>query len=153
MLLQPDFLSLQPRLRIRRAGDTHWVYDPIRRREMVLTPEELLRQLVVLYLMEEKRYPPGRIRVEITVEWNGMKRRCDIVVFDAQLRPWLLVECKSPKVAVNQATFEQAARYNLQVQAPFLAVTNGLSTFCCRIDLAEGQFSYLDGFPDWPNST
>lgn len=150
MLLEFDFLQFHPRLRISRTADTHYVHDPIRRKEMVLTPEELLRQLVLLYLLDHKHYPANRIRVEIGIEVNSLKKRCDIVVFDADIKPWLLVECKSPKVALAQSTFEQAARYNMNLQAPFLAITNGLATFCCALDLEQKSFAYLPDFPDWP---
>lgn len=133
-----------------RKDDVSVIHDPIRRKAIVLTPEELLRQLVLRYLLEVKRYPANRIRVEIGIAVNGLKKRCDIVVFDVDIKPWLLVECKSPKVALAQTTFEQAARYNLQLQAPFLAITNGLSTFCCALDLPQKSFAYLADFPDWP---
>lgn len=149
MLLQPNFLQVQHKLRLSRADDGQWVYDPIRRKELVLTPEELLRQLVLRYFLDIKAYPANRIRSEIGIEVNGLKKRCDIVVFDPQMQPWLLVECKSPKVAVDQGTFEQAARYNLQLQAPYLAVTNGLATFCCRLDFMRSAFEYLADFPEW----
>ena len=152
MQLDFDFLQFHPQLRISRKADTNtnYVHDPIRRKELVLTPEELLRQLVLRYLLDHKRYPANRIRVEIGIEINGLKKRCDIVVFDADIKPWLLVECKSPKVALAQSTFEQAARYNMHLQAPFLAITNGLATFCCSLDLAQKSFAYLPDFPDWP---
>lgn len=149
MLLQPDFLQVQHKLRLSRFGEAQWVYDPIRRKNLVLTPEELLRQLVLRYFLDIKNYPANRIRSEIGIEVNGLKKRCDIVVFDPQLRPWLLVECKSPKVAVDQSTFEQVARYNLPLQAPYLAVTNGLATFCCRLDFEQAMFEYLPDFPEW----
>ncbi len=116
---------------------------------MVLTPEELLRQMFLLYLLEGKKYPANRIRVEIGIEWNGLKKRCDVVIFDTQLRPWLLLECKSPKVALDQTTFEQAARYNMRLRAPFLAITNGLSTYCAGLDFEKQSFEYLAEFPDY----
>jgi hypothetical protein len=147
--LKIDFLPYKSRLRFTRSGETTYVFDPIRKKELVLTPEELLRQLVLVYLLEEKKYPANRIRVEIGIEVNTLKKRCDLVVFDADIRPWLLLECKSPKVPLNQATFEQAARYNLQLKAPFLAVTNGLATYCCALDFGQQTFSYLTGFPDF----
>jgi hypothetical protein len=115
---------------------------------VALAPEELLRQLFLLYLIEEKKYSPGRIRSEIGIEVNGMKKRCDIVVFDAQINPWLLVECKSPGVELTQAVFEQAAVYNLRLRAPYLAITNGLATYCCALDFERSEFRYLDGLPD-----
>ncbi len=149
VLLQLDFLQFQPKLRLFRSGEKTFVFDPIRRRELVLTPEELLRQLVLLYLLEAKNYPANRIRVESGFTLNGLRKRSDIVVFDPRLKPWLLVECKSPKVPVTQSTFEQAARYNLQWQAPFLAVTNGIGTFCCKLDFATQGFEYLGDLPEY----
>ncbi|MCE2820932.1 MAG: type I restriction enzyme HsdR N-terminal domain-containing protein [Saprospiraceae bacterium] len=108
----------------------------------------LLRQLFLLYLVEEKKYSPGRIRSEIGIEVNGMKKRCDIVVFDAQINPWLLVECKSPGVELTQSVFEQAAVYNLRLKAPYMAITNGLATYCCALDFEQSGFTYLDDLPD-----
>lgn len=147
MLLELDFLQFQSKLRLSRSGDNTFVYDPIRKKELVLTPEELLRQLVLQYLLEEKKCPAHRIRTEIGIEVNGLQKRCDIVVFDADVNPWLLVECKSPKVRLTQATFEQAARYNLSLKAPFLAVTNGLATYCASLDFEQSDFAYLSDFP------
>jgi hypothetical protein len=150
MLLQLDLLQFQPRLRLVKSEEAAFVFDPIRKKEVVLTPEELLRQLVLLYLLEEKKYPAQRIRSEVGIKVNGLSRRCDLVVYDAALQPWLLVECKSPKVSLTQATFEQAARYNLMLRAPFLAVTNGLATYCSALDFEQESFAYLEGLPEYP---
>mgnify|MGYP001202555272 CR=1 FL=1 len=149
MLLQLDFLQFEPALRLTREGENAWVFDPIRRKKVALTPEELLRQLVLLYLLEAKKYPANRIRSEIGLTLNGMPKRCDIAVFDKALQPWLVVECKSPKVRLTQASFEQAARYNLQFRAPFLAITNGLATFSCALNFEEERFSFLADFPEY----
>jgi len=150
MLLELNFLQFQPKLRLSKSGESAFVFDPIRRKDVALTPEELLRQLVLLYLLEEKKYPAHRIRSEVGIEVNGLRRRCDVVVFDADLKPWLLVECKSPKVALDQKTFEQAARYNLRLRAPFLSVTNGLATYCSALDFELEQFEYLSALPEYP---
>lgn len=151
MLLQLDLLQYQPRLRLTKSEEAAFVFDPIRKKEVALTPEELLRQLVLLYLLEEKKYPSHRIRSEVGIKVNGLSRRCDLVVYDAALQPWLLVECKSPKVALTQATFEQAARYNLMLRAPFLTVTNGLATYCSALDFEQESFVYLEGLPEYPS--
>ena len=150
MLLELDLLQFQPRLRLSKSAESAFVFDPIRRKEVALTPEELLRQLVLLYLLEEKKYPAHRIRSEVGIEVNGLRRRCDVVVFDAAVKPWLLVECKSPKVALDQRVFEQAARYNLRLRAPFLVVTNGLTTYCSTLDFEQERFEYLNAMPDYP---
>jgi hypothetical protein len=149
-MLQLDLLSLQPRLRCSKKDEVPYVYDPIRRKHMVLQPEELVRQLLLVYMLEELRYPANRIRVEIGIELNGLQKRCDIVVFDAEIQPWLLVECKSPKIPINQNTFEQASRYNLQLKAPYLVATNGITSYCALLDFQAESFQYLNAFPAFP---
>ncbi len=149
MLLELDFLKHQPALRWHETPAGKQLFDPIRRKNVAATPEELLRQLVLQYLLEEKRYPAGRIRVEMGLTVNELQKRCDVLVFDSGLRPWLLVECKSPKVALTQGVFEQVARYNLPLQVPFLAVTNGLATAVAGLDFGAGGFQFLGDFPDW----
>ncbi len=150
MQLQLDFLQFEPALRLAKTAEGRVVFDPIRRKNVALTPEELLRQLVLLYLLEVKGYPANRIRSEIGLTLNGLPRRCDIAVFDAAVQPWLLVECKSPKVALTQAAFEQVARYNLRFRAPFLAVTNGLATYSCSLDFEQETVAFLPDLPEYP---
>lgn len=149
-MLQLDYLQHQASIRIStdEQGEK-LVFDPIRRKNIVLTPEELLRQLVLNYLLQTKNYPANRIRVEIGILINDRPKRCDILVFDTDLKPWLLVECKSPKVAIGQTTMEQASRYNLSLRAPFLAITNGLATYSCSLDLENGDIQYLNDYPEW----
>ncbi len=149
MLLQLDYAQYCSALRCSKAEEGTYVYDPIRRRHVALTPEEWLRQLVLQYLIQTKRYPQSRIGVEVGLTVNGMARRCDIVVFDRQVKPWLLVECKAPQVPLSQATFEQVARYNMAFQASFLAITNGVATFCAQIDYSGQTFAFLGDYPDY----
>ncbi len=153
MRLQLDFWSYHTRLRRSERNGKAFVFDPIRRKNVALTPEEALRQLVVQYLLDAKQYPATHIRVEIGLTLNGMPRRCDIAVFDPQLRPWLLIECKSPKVPLEQAAFEQVARYNFVFQAPFLAITNGEATFCAYLDHKRNTFAFLSDLPPYPQQT
>jgi Type I restriction enzyme R protein N terminus (HSDR_N) len=149
-MLQLDFLQYQSAVQMRKSSDGHEVFDPIRRKWLVLTPEEMLRQLVLQYLLLAKNYPRQRIRTEIGITVNDMPRRCDIVVFDQAVNPWLLVECKSPKVPLTQAVVDQAARYNLTLGVPFLAVTNGLNTACFALHgTVNSQPQTLNDFPDW----
>ncbi len=150
MQLQLDFWQYEAQLSRWEEGGRALLYDPIRRRKVSFTPEEWLRQLVLQYLLKAKNYPPGLMRTEVGLTLNGMPRRCDIVVFDRQLRPWLLVECKSPKIPLAQSTFEQVARYNLVFQAPFLAITNGTTTFCAHLNHEHGTFHFLPDFPHYP---
>lgn len=149
MLLSLDFLAHQPALQLRSQAGQTWVFDPIRRKEVVLTPEELLRQLVVQYLLREKNYPAAKMRVEYGIVVNGLRKRCDVVIFDEHVSPWLIVECKSPKIPIGEQTFRQVATYNLPYKAPYIAVTNGLTTVCSALHHTDGTFTFLPDFPDW----
>jgi hypothetical protein len=147
MFLQLDFLPYQTDLLITTGADgVKRIFDPVRRKPLVLTPEELLRQLVLQDLMQRKGFPRSRIRVEFGIRINTTTHRCDILVFDREAKPWLLIECKSAKVPLTQKTFEQSARYNLILQVPYMAITNGLSTVICSVGVG-GEIGYLE---DWP---
>jgi hypothetical protein len=149
MLLQLDFLQYHSALQIKTMEGKQKIFDPVRKKFVVMTPEELLRQLTLQYLLQGMHYPINRIRSEIGIEVNGMPRRCDIVVFDQAVRPWLLVECKSPKVPVDQSVMSQAVQYNTALGVPFVAITNGLQTYCCGIDYTAHDWHFMEDFPDW----
>ncbi|MDZ7876498.1 MAG: type I restriction enzyme HsdR N-terminal domain-containing protein [Saprospiraceae bacterium] len=150
MRLQLDFLKFKNVLRIRRTmSDKLDIYDIVRRKYMVLQPEELVRQLVVHYLINEKNYPLSKMRVEMGLTVNERQKRCDILVFDNQFQPFLLVECKAATVQIDQTTFEQIARYNLVFRVPYLLVTNGITTYCCQMDYITEEVTFLDNLPDF----
>lgn len=150
MILHLDFLVWQSSLNISRDLDgVQKIFDPVRKKNVVLTPEELLRQLALQYLLQAKKYPPPRIRTEVGIEVNGMRRRCDILVYDKAVMPWLLVECKSPKIKLDQSAMDQAIRYNMTLNAPYVAVTNGIQTCVCRLNFEEHSWTYLDDFPEF----
>ncbi len=147
-MIELDLLQFQDRLEIKEEANKRFIFDPIRKKHLVLTPEELVRQLLICYLVEEKGYSKNRIALEKSLKVNGMPRRWDILIYDEQTNPILLVECKAPKVKVNQSTFEQVARYNLSLKVPFLLVSNGLNTYCCQIDFKEQSFHFLQEIPN-----
>jgi hypothetical protein len=138
----PEYL-----FKLRRFGEVEEIWDEIRRRWVVLTPEEWVRQHAVRYLREQKGYPAGRIAVERGLKVNGMQRRTDAVVYDAHGQPHMIVECKAPNVAISQSTFDQIARYNLTLRVPYLYVTNGHEHFCCRIDFGTSGYDFLSEVP------
>lgn len=143
-----DFMQYSSGLRLREGVTKREVFDPIRKRWYILQPEELLRQLVLQYLLLGKKYSATRIRSEQKVLINGRSKRADIVVHDADLKPWLLIECKSPKVKVTFSTFEQVAMYNMTLGVSYIAVTNGIATYICAINQTTKQYVFLDDFPD-----
>lgn len=124
------------RLELRREADgLVRVYDPLRRRWLVLTPEEWVRQHFTTYLRDSLGYPAAMMANEVSLELNGQRKRCDTVVYSREgLRPLLIVEYKRPSVDVTAAVFDQIARYNSVLGARWLMVSNGLRHFCCRFE-------------------
>jgi hypothetical protein len=150
MLIELDLDRFVDRLRIKTEGGKRWVFDPVRGRWLVLQPEEFVRQLLFHYLTAEKGYNRNRIAAERAVRFNELDRRWDLLVYDPALRPFLLVECKAPRVPLSRTVFEQAARYNTPLAAPYLLVCNGPQAYCCRMDYENGTFTFLPGAPEYP---
>jgi len=150
MLLSIDLLSYQDQLRSKREGAKRYIFDPIRKKWLVLQPEEIVRQLVVLYLMRKKAYKPTHMHLEMGLKVNQMSKRCDIITYNRAVEPFLLVECKSPSVMLNQDTFRQIANYNLPLRVPYLMITNGPDTACCRMDYEQESFTFLSDIPTSP---
>jgi len=126
------------------------IFDRLRRRFVALTPEEWVRQHVVEFLISEKGFPAALMANEITLQRNGMNKRCDAVVYDRDGDPLLIAEFKAPEIAINQQTFDQIARYNMILKVSYLLISNGLQHYCCYIDYETQQVSYL---PDIPSFT
>lgn len=142
-----DFLSYKTQLKLKIEKDRRYIFDPIRQKYLVLFPEELVRQLVLLYLIQEKKYNKNRIKIEKTLQVNQRTKRCDILIYDQAVKPLLLVECKAPQVKITQATFEQIAWYNMPLQVQYLMVTNGVSTYCCAMDYEQQTYHFLAEIP------
>ncbi|MEP7264591.1 MAG: type I restriction enzyme HsdR N-terminal domain-containing protein [Bacteroidota bacterium] len=128
------------------AGSSQ-IYDTIRKRFVTLTPEEWVRQNFLNFLVTEKQYPASLIGVEMLVRVNQMSQRADIVVYNRDGKPWLIVECKSPAINLNEEVFYQAARYNSVLKVPYIAVTNGMEHYCLFFN--GKSFDYMDNLPDF----
>ncbi len=142
-----DFLQYKNQLKLKNDKERRYIFDPIRQKYLVLFPEEFVRQLVLLYLIEEKKYNKNRIKVEKTLKVNERTKRCDILIYNQAVQPLLLVECKAPNVKITQATFEQIAWYNMPLQVQYLVVTNGLTTYCCEMDYEKQSYHFLEEIP------
>lgn len=125
------------------------IFDCIRKKFIILTPEEWVRQHTVHYLIQEKKYPKTLINVEKKVTINGMDKRYDIVIFNSDGSIHLIVECKAPKITIDQKAFDQIARYNLQLNATYLMITNGLSHYYCQMDYTQQQYHFLQDIPEY----
>ena len=128
-----------------------YIFDRIRKKYISLTPEEWVRQHVIMFLLETHKYPKSLINVEKEFLVNGTKKRYDLVVFYPNGEIFLLVECKAPKVAITQNTFDQIARYNLKMNATYLMVTNGLDHYYCQMDYVSQQYHFLKELPAYKN--
>jgi len=143
-----DLLSLQSSLKTGKDKDgVSVVYDPVRRKYVRSTPEEIVRQLWIRYLVEEKKVNRKFIAVERAFSIQGMKRRFDLVIFDRSTMPVLLAEFKAPGISVNQVTFDQIAVYNMQLQIPYALVSNGMEHYCFQIDDEKKGFVFLEDLP------
>lgn len=129
------------------------VFDPLRGKSVRLTPEEWVRQHFANWLMTSLGYPASMMRNEIGIELNGTKKRCDTVVFDRAGRPLIIVEYKAPEVSVTQDVFDQAVRYNMQLHAQYLIVSNGMNHYCCRIDYKGDTYHFIREIPAWSELT
>ncbi len=134
-------------MRYKKVDGQHYIFDIIRKKFVVSTPEEVVRQHLIHFLIEDREFPKALINVEKVIIFNKMKRRPDVMVYDAQVQPLFIAECKAPYISISQETFEQVATYNLVLQAPYLFVTNGLQHFCCKLDLKNRQFEYIGDIP------
>lgn len=125
------------------------IFDVIRKKFIILQPEEWVRQHCVHYLINEKNYPKSLINVEKELNINGLKKRYDIVIFNPDGSILLIVECKSHDITINQNTFDQIARYNLALDAEFLMVTNGINHYYCQMDTEAERYQFLRDIPNY----
>ncbi len=125
------------------------IWDPIRKVWTALTPEEQVRQAFVSYLVNYKGVPLSHIANEQTIDLNGMKRRCDSVIYNRAGNPAVIVEYKSPAVTITQKVFDQISRYNIVLRVDYLMVSNGLKHYCVRMNYDAGTYSFLTDIPDY----
>jgi len=125
------------------------IFDIVRKKYVIVTPEEWVRQHVVHFLLKEKNYQISLIAVEKQLKINKRVKRTDIIVYNKQGTPEILIECKAPSVKITQTTFDQIARYNLSANSNFLMVTNGLAHYFCQIDTDKETYIFLEDIPSY----
>lgn len=143
-------LGLPPReipLRRNSRGNIE-VYDPLRHKWLFLTPEEWVRQHFVAHLVGDRGYPPQLMANEVTVNLNGLTRRCDSVVWRrTDGSPLVIIEYKAPSVELTRKVFDQIVRYNMVLRAPYLIISNGMVHYCCSVDCDAGTYEFLADIP------
>lgn len=134
---------------ISKAEGKLWIFDIIRKKPVALTPEEWVRQHIVHYFINRLNYPKSLIRIEGGLKYNRLQKRSDVVVFDREGKPWLLMECKSPELKLSQNTIMQAAVYNNHVQAKYIAISNGMQHVCYEVKENVSEVELLTSFPEY----
>jgi predicted type IV restriction endonuclease len=134
-------------LKTKLVEGTTQVFDVVRKKYFKLTPEEFVRQNFLHYLKTEKKYPFGLMGVEKMIKYNNKRTRADIVLYNSDGKPNMIVECKAPDVAITQDTFNQIARYNFKLRVEFLVVTNGMKYYCCKMDYKTNDITFLKEIP------
>jgi hypothetical protein len=149
MIITLDLLKHSQSLIRKKEDGKVKFFDPIRKKYIVATPEESVRQLLTLYLVEEMQYPKNFISVEKMLIINGLQKRFDLVVFDKHHAPFMLIECKAPNITLSDDVFRQAAIYNIEIKAPYLLITNGEQTYCAQVDFETKSTQLLPQLPVW----
>ncbi|WP_396137861.1 type I restriction enzyme HsdR N-terminal domain-containing protein [Flavobacterium sp.] len=135
--------------RFKNSENKTAIFDEIRKKFILLTPEEWVRQHTVQFLLQDKKFPKSYINVEKLIKINDLSKRYDVVVFHPNGDIFLLIECKAPEVPISQNTFDQIARYNLVLKAKYLMVTNGLNHYFCQMDFENEKYIFLKELPKY----
>lgn len=124
-----------------------YIFDQVRKKYLILTPEEWVRQHFINFLNVTFNYPLSLMTVEQPLKYHSMNKRADIICYNELGKKILMVECKAPTVKLNQLVFDQIARYNFELKLPFLVVTNGINHYCCAIDHYNLRYEFIENIP------
>ena len=136
----------EPQFKMKIENGKQQIFDSIRKIWLLLTEEEWVRQNFVNYLITQLHYPSSMIALEKEISLNDLKKRFDILVYDKQNKPWMLIECKEPKVSLSEDALQQVLRYNISVPVEYIVITNGNATVGWR---KEGELKLLEKMPEW----
>ena len=145
-LNMPDYSD---RIRLRKQDEQLQIFDSIRGKWLVLTPEEWVRQNTIIYISDTLKAPMSRIANEVTINYNGLTKRCDSIIYDDYGNPLIIIEYKRTDVAITQRVFDQIAIYNLQLRVPYLIVSNGLQHLLCKVDFENRKYIFAQQWPKY----
>jgi hypothetical protein len=132
--------------KIKKENNKEFIFDEVRKRWVVLTPEEWVRQNFLQYLIKIKKYSPALIAIEKEIKLGELNKRFDIVVYDTQLKPWMIIECKEMNVGLNKQVLDQVLRYNITLKVPYVVITNG--SHCIAFECVNNQLKEQSELPD-----
>jgi hypothetical protein len=136
-----------PNFKITHENGKDFIFDAYRKKYVVLTPEEWVRQNFMGYLVNTLKYPASLIGIEKEIYLGELRKRCDIVVYNRDMQPWMIVECKEMEVPLTQAVLEQIIRYHMVLPTSYLVITNGVNTFCCQHNTITHQWDFIKELP------
>ena len=141
------------KFRIKKLDEKMLIFDSQRKRYVSLTPEEWVRQHFIHFLINQKGYPSAYLAVEKQVNMNGMKKRCDAILYNDIALPVLIIELKAPTVPITQATFDQVAVYNAKLKVDYFMISNGIEHYCCKVDTDNARYEFFPEIPDYSTLT
>lgn len=145
-------LNLPPyQIRVKETGGRKQVFDILRRKYVALTPEEWVRQHFIHYLIEHKNYPASLLANEVPLQIGEKRMRADSVLYDNQLHPRIIIEYKAPNITLTQKVFDQITVYNLLLHVDYLIVSNGMTTYICKMDYEKQTYKFLESIPNYEN--
>lgn len=145
-------LNLPPyQIRVKETGSRKQVFDILRRKYVALTPEEWVRQHFIHYLIEHKNYPASLLANEVPLQIGEKRMRADSVLYDNQLHPRIIIEYKAPNITLTQKVFDQITVYNLLLHVDYLIVSNGMTTYICKMDYEKQTYKFLETIPNYEN--
>jgi len=135
--------------RIKKQDEKFLIFDSQRKRWVSLTPEEWVRQHFIRFLIEEKNYPAAYLAIEKQLIMNGLKKRCDAILYNKTADPVVIIEFKSPEVVISQAVFDQVAVYNAKLKVDYLIISNGIEHYCCKVNPETARYEFFSEIPDY----
>ena len=145
-------LNLPPyQIRVKETGGRKQIFDILRRKYVALTPEEWVRQHFIHYLIEHKNYPASLLANEVPLQIGEKRMRADSVLYDNQLHPRIIIEYKEPNITLTQKVFDQITVYNLLLHVDYLIVSNGMTTYICKMDYEKQTYKFLETIPNYEN--
>jgi hypothetical protein len=137
----------EPSFQVRKKENSAHVFDSIRKKWLLLTEEEWVRQNIIQYLVHTLKYPSTSLAIEKEIRLNELKKRFDIVVYDSNIRPWMMIECKAPSIELNESVLQQVLRYNMSVPVQYIIITNGTNTMGWQKNV--DSLVQIQNFPEW----
>lgn len=145
-------LNLPPyQIRVKETGGRKQIFDILRRKYVALTPEEWVRQHFIHYLIKHKNYPASLLANEVSLQIGEKRMRADSVLYDNQLHPRIIIEYKAPNITLTQKVFDQITVYNLLLHVDYLIVSNGMTTYICKMDYEKQTYKFLETIPNYEN--